>query len=78
MPLKPGARGYDLRKCRFDLVPAHFGAGRSMDSPTQGMGHDLGPKTDPKDRDSGLMGRLNQSRFGRDFTRDVVPIDAPF
>ena len=48
-----------------------------MDSPTQGMGHDLGPKTDTKNRDSGLMGRLHQGRFGGHLTRNVVPIDAP-
>ena len=76
MPLQPRS-GSHLGNIGFDSVPTHLGSGRPFDRAPQGVGHDLGPETDPEDGYPLLMGAFHKCTFGFHRLGDPRPVHAP-
>ena len=77
VPLQPRAGGHHLGNVGIDPVPTDLGPSRPLDRPTQGMGHDLGPETDPQDGNPLLMGTFHKSTFGPDRVGHARPVHTP-
>lgn len=76
VPLQPRSGGH-LGDIRLDPVPAHLGPGRPFDRTAQGMGHDLGPETDPENGNPLVMGTFHKSTFGVHQLGHPWPVHTP-